>query len=177
MLFGELQGIHHAQHLVDVAAQGQVVHHLVAHDAVAVDQEGAAEGHAAFGFHVIGAADLVLDVGHQGVAHLADAALVHRRVFPRQVGELGIDGDADHFHVALLELRELVVEGDQLGGADEGEIERVEEQYAIFALEIGLQVEVRADLVVAQDGGGGEIGSGFTYQNCHGISFPKNQKI
>ena len=68
MLLGELQGVDHAQHLVDVAAQGQVVDHLVAHVAGLIDEEGAAEGDLGFRvLHVVGLADAVVDVGHQRV--------------------------------------------------------------------------------------------------------------
>src|SRR5690606_28691684 len=38
VLLGELEGIDHAQHLVDVAAEGQIVDHLMTHDARLVDQ-------------------------------------------------------------------------------------------------------------------------------------------
>ncbi len=41
VLFVELQGINHAQHLVDVATQRQIVDNLVTNDTVLVDQEGA----------------------------------------------------------------------------------------------------------------------------------------
>ena len=66
MLLGELQGVDHAQHLVDVAAQGQVVDHLVAHVAGLIDEEGAAEGDLGFRvLHVVGLADAVVDVGQK----------------------------------------------------------------------------------------------------------------
>jgi hypothetical protein len=135
VLFGELQGIDHAQHFVDVAAERQVIDHLVANDAVLVDQEGAAEGDAGgFELDVVGAADLVLDVGDQRVLHLADATVVDRGVLPGEVGELRVDRDADDFDAALLELVQAVIEGDQFGRADEGEVKRVEKDHRVLAL-------------------------------------------
>ena len=107
--------------------------------------------------NVVGAADLVLHVGDQGVLHLADATVVDRRVLPCEVGELRVDRDADDFDAALLELVQAVIEGDQLGRADEGEIERVKENDRVLALGFRGQREV-ADFVVAHDGGCGEIG-------------------
>ncbi len=108
----------------------------------------------------------MLDVGHHGVLHLADAALVHRRVLPGQMGELRIDGAAQHFDVALLELFQAMIEGDQLGGADEGEVERVEEQHRILALGHFREGD-GLDFVVRQNGGCGEIGGGLANEDGH----------
>ena len=84
----------------------------------------------------------MLDVGHQRVAHLADTALVDRGVLPRQMGELRVDGHADHFHVALLEFVQTVIERDQFGRAHEGEVQRVEKHHGVFAGDVLLQIEV-----------------------------------
>ncbi|MNP20656.1 hypothetical protein D3C76_1132370 [compost metagenome] len=167
MLFVELQGVDQTQQLVHVAAQRQVVDDLRTHDAVLVDQEGATEGHATFGLDVIGLGDLVGDVGGQGVLHRADAALFHRGVAPGVVGEVGVDGDADHFHVARLELGDLVIQRDQLGRADEGEVQRVEEHQAVFALDGFGQVEAIDDLAIAENGGNGEVGGLLAYEYAH----------
>jgi hypothetical protein len=84
------------------------------------------------------------------------------------VGELGVDRDADDFDAALLEFVQAVIEGDQLGRADEGEVERVEKQNNILALEIG-QLQ-RLDFIVAINGGCGEIGGLLANENGH-VSF------
>ena len=170
MLFGELQRVNHAQHFVDVAAQRQVVHHLVLHHAGAVDQERAAESDAAIGFNVEGLAQFVLDIGHQGVANLADAALFHRGVAPCGVGELAVDGHADHFHVLGFEVGQTVVESDQFGRAHEGEVQRVEEYYRVFAGGSLLEGVVVNDLTIAQHGGEGfrAIEEGGLFANEYG---------
>src|SRR5512137_1689431 len=54
VLLEELQGVHHAQHLVDVPSQREIVDDLVAHDALLVDEERSAEGPAAGRLHVVG---------------------------------------------------------------------------------------------------------------------------
>ena len=170
VLFGELQRVDHAQHFVDVAAERQVVDHLVADDALLVDQEGAAEGDAGGAeLDVVGAADFMLDVSDQRVLDLADATVVDRGVLPRGVGELRVDRDADDFDAALLELVQAVIEGDQFRRADEGEVQRVEENDDILAGGF-LGERVGADLVVAQDGLSGEVGGLLADENGHGVS-------
>ena len=106
---------------------------------------------------VIRAADFVLHVGDQGVLHLTDTTVIDRGVLPGEVGELRVDRYADDFDTALLELVQAVIEGDQFGRADEGEVERVKEDDRVFALGFRGQ-RVVADFVVAHDGGCGEIG-------------------
>src|SRR6185369_16967413 len=102
----------------------------------------------------------------QRVADLADAAVLDRGVLPGQVGELGVDRDADDFDAALLEFFQAMIEGDQFRRADKGEVQRVEEQDNRLALELGeLQF---LDFVVAKNGGGGEIRGLFANENGHG---------
>lgn len=76
-------------------------------------------------------------VGDQRVLDLTNTAIFHFGVAPCVVGELGIDGNTDHFHATLLELFITVIEGNQLRRADEGEIERVEEDNGSFAFDVG----------------------------------------
>ena len=167
MFLGELQRVDHAQHLVDVAPERQVVDHLMADDAVAVDQEGAAEGDAGgVEFDVVGATDFVLDVGDERIADLPDAALVHGRVLPRQMGEFRVDRHADDLDVARLEFGQAMVEGDQFGRTDEGEVERVEEEHDVLAARLCGEAEL-ADLVVGGDRIGGEVGCGLAYEDGH----------
>jgi len=72
-------------------AQWQIVHHLMAHHAGAVDQERATVGHAAVCFHIVSLANFVLDVGYQRVTHLADAAVIDRCILPRQMGKVRVN--------------------------------------------------------------------------------------
>jgi hypothetical protein len=78
-----------------------------------------------------------------------------------------VDGDADHFDTALLELFQTVIESDQFGRADESEIERIEEDDCVFTLDVIGQSEVILDAVVAQNSGGGETGGGFSDEYGH----------
>ena len=70
---------------------------------------------------------LVRDVREERNVDVAKAALVTWRVHPGQMGELTVRGDGHDLGVELTELVGTVAEGDDLGGTDEGEIERVEE--------------------------------------------------
>jgi len=108
------------------------------------------------------------DVGGQRVLDLADAAIVDSRVAPGVVGEVRIDRHADHFHVAGLEVRDAVIESDQLGRADEGEVQRVEEHQGVLALGGGAEAVVLDDGTIGEDGGNGEIRGGLANENGHG---------
>lgn len=166
MLFEELQGIDRAQHFVDIAAERQHVDVLVHDHAGLVDQEGATQRHTGrFEFNVVGAADVMLDVGHQRIANLADAAVLDCGVLPGKVRGLGVDGHANHFYATLLELFQTMIKGDQFRRADKGEVERVEKQDDRLALELG-QFQF-LDFVVAINGGGGEVRGLALNENGH----------
>lgn len=55
----------------------------------------------------------------------------------------------------------LVIEGDDFGGADEGEVEGVEEEDYVFAV-VGFEVDLHE--VVFEPGGGDEVRRGFSHQ-------------
>ncbi len=137
-----------------------------------VDQEGAAQGHRLVHQDVVVPGDGFGQVGHHGELHLADAPLLDRGALPRQVGEVGIDGAGNHRRAALLELLDPLVEGDDLGGADEGEIEGIEEQDDVLALGSFEEVILLADPVVGHDRGGHEIRGLLVHQYAHCRSFP-----
>ena len=101
VLFGELEGVDHSQHFVNVAAERQIVNDLVTNHTLLVDQEGATEGYPGSPeFNVVGLADFVFDVGDQRVFDLADTAVIDRSVLPCQMGELLVDRNADDLDAA-----------------------------------------------------------------------------
>ena len=167
MLLVELQGVNQTYQLVDVTTQGQVVDQLAAYHAFVVDQEGTAERHAAFGFDIVGLGDLVVHVRGHGVFHRTDTAVVDGGVAPGVVGEVAVDGHADHFHAALFECVHAVIQGDQFGRAHKGEVQRIEEHQAVFALDGLGKGEFIHNAAVTQDGGNRKIRCGFTYQYAH----------
>ena len=100
----------------------------------------------------VGSADGHVLVGQQGDLHLAQSALFailkskniledfelfparSDLLAPGQVGEVGVGGAGHDGAVEGLELGGPVGEGDDLGGADEGEVQRVEEEDHVLPL-------------------------------------------
>lgn len=130
MLVGELEGLDQTQGLVDVAADGQVVDGDLAEGALGVDDEETAQGDAfLLDQDAVVARDLEVLVGNQGELQvLAQTALLARTLAPGQVCEVAVGGDTQDGGVELLELGEGVVEGEDLGGADKGEVHGVEQE-------------------------------------------------
>ena len=75
-------------------------------------------------------------------------------------------GDVD---AALLEVGQPVIEGDQFGRADEGEVERIKKDNGVLALGF-CRERLLLHFVVAHHGGCGEIGGLLADENGHGIS-------
>ncbi|MNL03786.1 hypothetical protein D3C87_1243340 [compost metagenome] len=126
-------------------------------DAVLVDQEEAAEGDAVvLEQDAVVTGDLLGEVGDEGVGEALDAALFALGVGPGEVREVRVGRDADHFGIPLAELFDGVREREDLGGANEGEVEGVEEQDDVLALVVG-----QGDLLelAVDDGVGLELGS------------------
>lgn len=130
VLVGELEGLDEAQGLVDVAADGQVVDGDLTQGALGVDDEETAQGDSLLlDQNAVVAGNLEVLVGHQRQLQvLAQAALLAGPLAPRQVGEVAVGGDAQHGGVDLLELGHGVVVGENLGGADKGEVHGVEQE-------------------------------------------------
>ena len=72
------------------------------------------------------------------------------------MGELGVDGNADHFHSPVAEFLQATVVGDDFRGADKGEVEGPEEKNHIFSTQ-GREGEF-LDAAGGCYGLGGEIG-------------------
>jgi hypothetical protein len=117
--------------------------------------------------NVIGLTDAVVNVGNQRVSHLPNTAIIYRGITPGVVGVMRIDRDTNHLNVTLLKLFQAVIEGNQLGGADKGKIERVEKEHRIFAGNALFQVEIGNNLAIAQYGISGKIGCLTAYKYAH----------
>jgi len=161
---GKLEGIQHPQGLINTAAQRQIVDDTVPHHPFGVDQEEAAQGDHLIQQNPVIAADLFVEICHHRELDLADTTVFHLGIFPSQVGKLGVDRDGKQFAVALLELIQLLIKGQNLGRADKGKIQRVKQQVDVFALVAG-----QADLgerIVRHDNIGGEVGGGLGNQGA-----------
>lgn len=154
-----LEGLDQAQGFLHAASHRQIVNGDLAQILLVIDDEQAAEGDAGLLVqHTVIAGHLHRLVGQQGNVHAAKAALLARGVDPGQMGELAVGGAADHLAVDLAELGGALREGNDLRGAHEGEVQRVEEQHKVLALVVA-QLDVLENTV--GDDGAGECGSGL----------------
>lgn len=130
VLVGELEGLDETEGLGDVAADGQVVDGDLAQGALRVDDEETAQGDTLLlDQDAVVAGDLEVLVGDQGQLQvLTKTTLLAGALAPCQVGEVAVGGDTEDGGVELLELGEGVVEGEDLSGADKGEVHGVEQE-------------------------------------------------
>ena len=57
------------------------------------------------------------------------------------MGEMGVNGDSQNFTAEVFELLVGLVEGDDFGGADEGEIEGIPEEEDVLSGELFFEVD------------------------------------
>ena len=158
-----LEGLHHSQVLIGVPADGQVVYRSVSHDSLDVDDVGGSKGNTVVILVLAqaseGPGDLLVQVGNQGDVHGAEASFLLGLEGVLHVRELGVDGAGEQFAADFLELLGLVVEGDDFSGADEGEVEGVEEEADVLA---PVGAEINLDEVAVVPGIGDKDGSGLS---------------
>src|SRR5512134_1345946 len=120
-----LEGVQRAQHLLDIAADAQVVHRREPDDAVGVDDERRAQRHA---FLPVENAErrreLALDIGEHREREVLQVRML---AAPREVDELAVGRGAVDHRVAVVELAVQLAERRDLGRAHEGEVLRPEE--------------------------------------------------
>jgi hypothetical protein len=131
---GELESLEYAEGFVNGTSDGEVIDGGMLDDAIGVDDEEAAECDSIVGEDAVVGGDLFIEISGEGVVESVDAAGVARAFGPGEVGKFAIDADADDFGVELEELIGAVGEGEDFSGADEGEIEGVEEEDEPFSL-------------------------------------------
>lgn len=135
VLGNELEGLDESHDLLDRAADREIVDGDLPDLLLRVDDEETSQRDASLlDVDAVLLGEAVCVVCDQGQVEHANAALLPRRVDVGEVAVLGVAGRGEDFAVELAELLELVVEGDQLGRADEGEVHGVEEQDNPLAL-------------------------------------------
>ncbi|KUI58888.1 hypothetical protein VP1G_11002 [Cytospora mali] len=167
MLVGELEGLDQAEGLVDVAADGEVVDGDLAEDSLGVDDEETTQGDTLLlDQDTVVAGDLEVLVGNQRQLQVVtETTLLAGAFTPGQVGEVAVGGDTEDGGVELVELVEGVIEGEDLGGADEGEVHGVEQKdNPVGAIREGDLLE----LTVLNDGGGREGRGGLLNESLGG---------
>jgi len=163
MLISELEGINQAEDLIDVSADGRVVHGDVANDTLVADDEETTESVSSFLEHnSVVAGDVASEIREEGDVELASqTTFLARSVDPSKMGKVRVDGGADKLAADVVEFLSTVAEGQNLGRADESEVQRIEEKDQVLSLVIrelqGLEVlsdqsksfEIRGLLLVA----------------------------
>ena len=122
VLAGELVALDEPQDLVHVPADIRLVHGEVLDDTIWVDDGGTAEGVAGIA-HVpaVLLADLATEVADERILHRTETTLLAGSVDPGEVGEDGVDGEADDLAVDRLELVVVLAESDDLSWTDKHE--------------------------------------------------------
>ena len=134
VLLEELDSVDSPEELVDVTPEGQVVDHRVPADTVGIDEIGAACRESAVSMNdVIGLTHGLGRVSEERVAQRTDASFIDSGVAPARVRLCVIHGYAQNLDASLLELTYAVVESDELGRSDEGEVLRIKEERDVFA--------------------------------------------
>ena len=132
-----LESLNKTEGLVNVTADGEVVHGDVAEDTLIIDDVGSAESNARVGALFDEAAvvlgDLVGQVGKEGHLHGSNTTLSARLLGVFHMGEMAVDGATNDLGTDLLEFRSLVGELADLSGAHEGEVEGPEEEDGVLA--------------------------------------------
>ena len=146
VLIGVLEGLDKSEDLMHASSYGGIVDLHVSDDALLVDDEKAPKTGTVKLVVLVLYEDAVApgyllgDVREEGEVELAHTALVPLGPGPGEVAEGGVNREPDDVSIQGSELLCLLGEGGKLGGADEGEIEGVEEQdevlsFVVFGIE------------------------------------------
>lgn len=136
MLVGKLKGLDEAEGFVDGASHGEIVDGDLSEGTLGVDEEETTKRYTGVldqdtvipgNLHRLVRDELELEVG-------SESSLVTVRVGPGEMRVFRIAGDGEDFSVEFLKVGETLVEREDLGRADEGEVEGVEEEDEPFAL-------------------------------------------
>jgi hypothetical protein len=132
-----LQSLKHAKRFIDRASDVQIVNDRILQHAFRIDDEQPAQGDVRFfDQDVVFLSELAAYVRRDRVFHAFDAVLVLRGLEPRAVRMDRVGRNAENLGADALEIIQPIRKIDQLGRANEREIERVEQKDQPFALVI-----------------------------------------
>jgi len=169
VLVGELEGLHETEGLINITSHGEVVDGDLAEIALIVDDEKPTESDALILLeNSIVACDLAGLVLEKRDFHLSETALFTRSVYPCEMTEHTVSGTGHDLAVDGTELLSTVTEGDDLSWAHKCEVQRVEEEYNIFALVI-----IKTDFLefTVDNGISLEVGGGFCKLSLRHLGF------
>lgn len=122
VLSNELEGINQTEELVDVTANRSVVDASLLEDSFGVDDEGATKSDASIlNKHTVVTGKSVVGVSNQGDRNTTETTVRSGGVVPGVESVLRVGGSVEKLGTLLTELLQLVVESNDLSGADESE--------------------------------------------------------
>lgn len=131
-----LETLDKSQQLCYITTNPQIVNAYVSQDLVVIDNEGSSESDSSVIEHSIIWSDLLFNVSQEWDIDASKPSLILRLKSPSSVDKMRVDGAADNLAPTFSEGLGLVAELYDFGGADKGEVKRVEEEEEPFALEV-----------------------------------------
>lgn len=131
MLFIKMKGVHHPDRFVDVPSERQIIHHHVPDHRLAIDQECSSQGHRFVQENPVGSGNRFREIGHHRKADRTNATLSCRRLFPGQVRVGRIHTDPDDLDTFFFKRLQTMIERNNLGRTDKGEIEGPEKRIPV----------------------------------------------
>jgi len=129
--------VQHAQGLIHVTPQGEIVDSLALNHAFGVNQEGAAKRKRGFLVeHVVSLRHGTIFIAQQRVAESANATLMDSCIPPVDVGLCIVNGNTQNLGASLFELTKAVVKSDEFRRSDKGKIFGVKEKNYILTFVI-----------------------------------------
>ncbi len=91
IFFGKLQGMENPQGLIDTSSERQIVYHLMADNALTIDEKEPAQCYTDVKQYFIGFGNRLVEVGNQRILNITDAAVINFGLFPCQVSSIRLD--------------------------------------------------------------------------------------
>ena len=164
MLRVVLEGLKQPQVLTYISSHSQVVHTRVPQNLVVINEEGTSEGKSGIIENSVVRGYLLVNICDKRDVDGAESSNIFGLESPPPVHKVGVNGAAYNLAAVFPEGLGVVAEVHDFGGADEGEVEGVEEEEQPLALVVG-EGELLELIGGAHPGVGLEEGSGFS-DNC-----------
>lgn len=123
-----LECLEESQILRDITTNTQIVDTDVPQNLLVVDNESASQGNSSIIEDSVVGSDLLLDISQEGNVDAAETSEISGLLGPSSMDEVRVDRAAEHLTVVISEFFGLIAELNNFGGADEGEVERVEKE-------------------------------------------------
>lgn len=133
-----LEGLDQSEVFINISADWGVVDGKVSEDTLIIDDVGGSEGDTFAGDEAaIRSRDILSDISNEGDLHFTKTSFISGLLAPFHMGEFGVNGDTQDFAVKFLEFAREFRELDDFSGANEGEVQRIEEEDDVLASVVG----------------------------------------